>query len=270
MKTNRILPVLLAVLLTLLSVPALTASAAGDPKLSVVMPDTIEAGKQLAVSVNIENNPGWSALQFEITYDTTQMELLDVEDGDAMQSDYIIFSYNETPVGTVTVIALYNDAAPTVEESGNMEKDGTWMTLYFAAKSTLAAGTDVAVNVNMSTMCNALLEPQMDPTVVKATAKVGSLSAEDNKTEPSRTKAAVVSGMVGTIPSAVTDSTAADGDTDADSNSDTAADAVTDADTGTDEVSSSVPVLGTILVIVFAVATFVGVIFLIVFFARRK
>lgn len=286
MKMKRLLPVLTALLLMVMSMPLFTVSAAKDPKLVVDMPDTIEPGKQLAVTVGIENNPGWSALQFAITYDTTQMELLDLERGEAMDDFYHIwFSYYENPAGTVNIIGLYNDSAPTVEESTNMEKDGTWFTLYFTAADSLKQGENVAVTVDMSTMVNAKLEQQMEPTVVKATAKVGTLSAEDNKTEPSKTKEGVVSGMVGTNPAltttganAVVDNpTAAAGDsgTTASGQAGQIVPQATNAegsvnDEGSADAESPVFTPTGIVIAVLVVVALVAVILLIVFFSRRK
>ena len=265
MKSKSVVTLLLAMLLLIL--PAMPVSAAGDPAITVDMPDTIEPGTQFTLSVNIENNPGWSAFQFEITYDTANIQLLDVEDGEAMKSRYAIFSFNEHTKGQVTAIGLYNDTTPSVEGSGNMEKDGALMKMYFKVLDTASPGADVSVKVNMTTFCNAKLEPQMDPTVVKAVAKVGTMAVEDNKTQPSKSEQAVVSGMIGTYPDWTVSKPDADKATNAEGQ-------VTNANgdvVGSDEATGDAPAsLMLLVLIVIGVVVVAGVAILIVISKKRK
>lgn len=265
MKSKSVVTMLLAILLLIL--PAMPVSAAGDPAITVDMPDTIEPGTQFTMSVNIENNPGWSAFQFEITYDTANIQLLDVEDGEAMDSPLAIFSFNEHTKGQVTAIGLYNDTAASVEESGNMEKDGALMKMFFKVLDTAAPGADVSVKVDMTTFCNAKLEPQMDPTVVKSVAKVGTMAAQDNKTQPSKSEQAVVSGMIGTYPDWTVSKPDADKATNAEGQVTNANGDVVDGDGATgDDPASLVPVV----LIAIGVVVVAGVAILIVISKKRK
>lgn len=194
-------------MLSLLLVLPVNTMAAGNPELTMTLPQTVEAGKQFALPVGIKNNPGWSAFQMEITYDPQQMALVGLDSGDAM-NDYnnILFSYNENPVGTIHAIGLYNDSAKTVEESGNMEANGTLFTLFFQVKETVSKGTNIQVSLDLQTMCNAKLESQMDPVTVKASGKVGTLSASDQQTQPNKTTTGTgaLSGIIGTVPAGMT------------------------------------------------------------------
>lgn len=273
MKSKSIVSLLLAMLLLIL--PAMPVSAAGDPAITVDMPDTIEPGTQFTLSVNIENNPGWSAFQFEITYDTANIQLLDVEDGEAMKSRYAIFSFNEHTKGQVTAIGLYNDTTPSVEGSGNMEKDGALLKMYFKVLDTAVQGADVSVKVDVTTFCNAKLEPQMDPTVVKSVAKVGTMAVEDNKTQPSKSEQAVVSGMIGTYPSwTVSKPDAEGGATNAEGQATNAEGQVTNANgdvVESDEATGDVPAsLMPLVLIVIGVVVVAGVAILIVVTKKKK
>ncbi|MGI6264004.1 MAG: cohesin domain-containing protein [Acutalibacteraceae bacterium] len=188
---------LAAVLLVLTAFLPLGAAADEQTEIRVLMPQTIQAGEQFAATIDLQHNTGWAALQFAVSYDTAQMKLVDVQMGEPIESQFTWFTFHEPTPGTLNVMSMYNDAAPTQAESGSMTANGTWATLIFAVNKDVAEGAAIAVNAKLITMVNAQMEEQLKPATFTGTAKVGALSAQDKRTQPSATTGgAVVSGAV--------------------------------------------------------------------------
>lgn len=168
--------------------------AAASPIMTIRMPKTVEAGQQFVASVDIKNNPGWSALTLEIAYDSKNLELIDWDRGDAMSSNRIIVSFNESSLGAISMAGLFDDAAATVEASTNMTADGSWILLYFKVKPTASTGTDIKISATLKEMVNLKLEAQPLAAPAESSAKVGTMSAEDRKTLPNRTSTTAATG----------------------------------------------------------------------------
>lgn len=78
---------LLSVILVFGLIGASVAGAAGDPTLAVSTA-TANPGETATITINVENNPGISACELEVTYDDTKLELTKVEEGAFSGFDY--------------------------------------------------------------------------------------------------------------------------------------------------------------------------------------
>ncbi len=75
-------------LLTLFSVSPLLVGAANEPQLKVSNGVLSDDGSKYAVEVSISNNPGIVAMRLKLDYDTENLELISVTDGDLLGDDY--------------------------------------------------------------------------------------------------------------------------------------------------------------------------------------
>lgn len=184
---------MLSLLLTLLFTLPFQSLAAETPVLTVKMPKTVEAGQQFAASIQIKNNPGWSAMTLVLSFDPQQLERIDMDRGNAMNDQNIMLSINTKPAGTLTITSLYNDASVSLKDSKDITADGTWFTLYFLVKDTLPEGTSIQLNAKLTEMVTLKMESQPLAGPASASAAVGTMAAEDRKTLPHKTKASTTS-----------------------------------------------------------------------------
>lgn len=185
---------MLSLLLTLLLMLPFQSLALETPVMTVKMPKTVEAGQQFAASIQIKNNPGWSAMTLVLSFDPQQLERIDMDRGNAMNDQNIMLSINTKPAGTLTITSLYNDSSVSLEDSKDITADGTWFTLYFLVKDTLPEGTSIQLNAKLTEMVTLKLESQPLADPVSASAAVGTMAAEDRKTLPHKTKSSTTSG----------------------------------------------------------------------------
>lgn len=183
----------------LLLMPLSASAQGGDTAqaatLSLDMPQTVEAGKQFAATLNIEDNPGWAALSMVITYDADQLELVDLEQGEAATAQGLLFVDNPMDGGQIVIGAIYSDpSASTPEDSRNMTANGALVTMYFEVSPTAQTGAQVSIEGQVTEMMTAQGQVQSLPNPVSVSADIGTLSAEDNRTLPSRTKAPETTG----------------------------------------------------------------------------
>lgn len=182
-------------LLTPLSASAQGGDTAQAATLSLDMPQTVEADKQFAATLNIEDNPGWAALSMVITYDADQLELVDLEQGEAATAQGLLFVDNPTDSGEIIMGAIYSDpSADTVEDSRDMTANGALVTLYFEVLPTAQTGAQVSVEAQVTEMMGIQSQARPLPEAVSISADIGTLSAEDNRTLPSRTRAPETTG----------------------------------------------------------------------------
>lgn len=182
-------------LLTPLSASAQGGDTAQAATLSLDMPQTVEAGKQFAATLNIEDNPGWSALSMVITYDADRLELVELEQGEAATAQGLLFVDNPMDGGQIVIGAIYSDpSASTPEDSRNMTANGALVTMYFEVSPTAQTGAQVSIEGQVTEMMTAQGQVQSLPNPVSVSADIGTLSAEDNRTLPSRTKAPETTG----------------------------------------------------------------------------
>ena len=197
---------MLSLLLTLLLILPFQSLAAETPVMTLKMPKTVEAGQQFAASIQIKNNPGWSAMTLELSFDPQQLERIDMDRGNAMNDQNIMTSINTKPAGKLTIVSLYNDSSVSLEDSQDITMDGTWFTLYFQVKDTLPEGTSIRLNAKLTEMVTLKMESQPLADPVSASAAVGTMAAEDRKTLPHKTRSNKTSGS-GTATTAVSGAT---------------------------------------------------------------
>lgn len=199
-------------LLTPLSASAQGGDTVQAATLSLDMPQTVEAGKQFAATLNIEDNPGWSALTVIITYDADRLELVDLEQGEAATAQNLLLMDNLTADGKIVIMGVYNDpAASTVEDSRNITANGALVTMYFEVLPTAQTGAQVSIEGQVTEMMTAQGQAQSLPEAVSVSADIGTLSAEDNRTLPSRTRAPETTGAGEASGSATGNATATQG-----------------------------------------------------------
>lgn len=199
-------------LLTPFSALAQGGDTAQAATLSLDMPKTVEAGKQFAAALNIADNPGWSALTMVVTYDTALLKLVDLEQGEAAKAQGLLFVDNPMDSGEIIMAAIYSDpAVDTVEDSRNMTANGTLVTMYFEVLSTAQTDAQVTIKGEVTEMMGIQNQARPLPETVSVSADIGTLSAEDNRTLPSRTRASETAGTGETSGSSAGDATATQG-----------------------------------------------------------
>ena len=131
---KKLLSVLSAVLLLLTMMPLgiIGATAAGAPTISLVAPEqAFEMGATFTVDVVMANNPGIICWRTRVAYDSAVLELVDQTAGDAFNAAQLSFGPLRSPAS-----AMWCDAI-----GDNFTTNGVMYTLTFRVLEDVAAGT---------------------------------------------------------------------------------------------------------------------------------
>lgn len=144
---KKILAVLLVVSMLFVAFPITTAAAENAPALTV---SSVEGsvGETVAVTVNVENNPGVVSMYLQLTYDAASLELVSVTDHELLPDPM----FGETKTSP---FALQWDGS-LLEE--NITDNGTLVTLNFKILDAAALGDKTITLTNVGGIMNAGLQ----------------------------------------------------------------------------------------------------------------
>lgn len=112
---KKLISVILLVTLSLFANISLVSATSTTPKFSVTSASG-KCGDSVYVSINIENNPGITALQLNINYSASDLELVSIEDN-KLFSDSITYSQiNRNPF----VISWFSSNSKNITNSGKV------------------------------------------------------------------------------------------------------------------------------------------------------
>ena len=112
----------------------------------IVSTATVHAGQTAEITLEMKNNPGIVAAELEISYDSSVVELVNVEDAGLMGG----YEGSETYSNPFYVSWLQNDPN---------NKNGVLATFTFKAKADCEAGTSSAVSVTVKSATDTDLDP---------------------------------------------------------------------------------------------------------------
>lgn len=148
---KKIISLLLSIVICVTMLSPLQAFAVDDPTICCSSVNA-SAGETIRVEITLENNPGIVALQLQVGYDNTKLQLQQVEDGDLLGADAALFGSN----------LRRNPYSLSWDDSSNTQNhtsDGILATLTFLVLDSADSGeTDVILSLVQGGTFNADLE----------------------------------------------------------------------------------------------------------------
>lgn len=153
---NKIMSVIVAIAIMLLMLPVTIVSAAEE---ATIKASAVEGqpGRNVKVTISMENNPGVTSVLLSVSFDDTVLTLKEVQDGgilgaafhsDNHQNPYTLSWANDTATSNITV-------------------DGTIVTLIFSIVETATMGTKIPVQVTYEYDNYDIIDKDMNPVKFK-------------------------------------------------------------------------------------------------------